>query len=212
MMKLIKMNCWCTGGGGNFVGIYKNCASFLKKNKNFNEIILLPHTVNNEDELIRSFNDNIKIICREKKSYFYVYNTIKNKNNVFLAHDMAFSLEYPEKFDQNYGKKILNCFRNDAEGTSIHIPRDNLDISTALLKNLNISDETSIKNHAESFLLYIASYEVVKTNRLHVAIAASLLSKIVMFYPNSYYKNKEVYEYSLKDKYKNTFFIEKDDL
>ena len=54
----------------------------------------------------------------------------------------------------------------------------------------------------------ISKYKVVNTNRLHGGIASSLLQKTVNLYPNSYWKNKAVYEYSLKDKYPKTKFIE----
>ena len=65
--------------------------------------------------------------------------------------------------------------------------------------------ELVIKNTYD-ILDYINKYEVVNTNRLHGAIGGSLLNKRVNFYKNSYWKNKEMYEYSLKNKYPNTIF------
>ncbi len=48
---------------------------------------------------------------------------------------------------------------------------------------------------------FLEEYKVVNTDRLHVAILASLLGKEVNFYPNSYYKNEAVYNYSLFNRY-----------
>jgi hypothetical protein len=40
-----------------------------------------------------------------------------------------------------------------------------------------------------------------------MCIAGSFLNKKVNLYENSYYKNKAMYEYSIKDTYKNTKLI-----
>ena len=66
-------------GGGNLVGLYSQCRSFFENNMSNNTIILLPHTIKDEDALIKSFNDSIIIICRELVSYAYVSSLIKNK-------------------------------------------------------------------------------------------------------------------------------------
>jgi exopolysaccharide biosynthesis predicted pyruvyltransferase EpsI len=50
-------------------------------------------------------------------------------------------------------------------------------------------------------------YKKIDTDRLHVAIGATLLEKKVTLFPNSYYKNKAVYDYSLR-KFPNISFIE----
>ncbi len=46
-----------------------------------------------------------------------------------------------------------------------------------------------------SIFKYLSKYEVINTNRLHIAIVGSMLNKKVNFYNNSYYKNRAVYEY-----------------
>ena len=57
------------------------------------------------------------------------------------------------------------------------------------------------------FLDKVSEYEYVNTDRLHGSIAGSLLNKKVKLYPNNYYKNKEVFKYSIKNNLKNTKFI-----
>ena len=39
-----------------------------------------------------------------------------------------------------------------------------------------------------------------------MAIAGCLLNKTVNFYPNNYYKNIEIYNYSIKNNYKKCIF------
>nr|QBK89084.1 MAG: glycosyl transferase family 8 [Mimivirus LCMiAC02] len=195
-------------GGGNLVGIYSNCRKFLNRNKHNNEIVLLPHTVKREDKLIKSLNDNIKIICREKISYIYVHNLIKNKNNVFLSKDMAFYIEGKgiEEYKNKQGNGACNCYRRDREKTNIPIPKNNVDISHTLGKVGNTSNPKIIKNVSLSIFKYLSKYNTINTNRLHVAIAGSLLNKNVNLYANSYYKNKAMYEYSIKSIYEKTVF------
>jgi len=57
------------------------------------------------------------------------------------------------------------------------------------------------------FVNLIEGSRMVFTDRLHVAILAVILGKDTILYPNSYYKNKGVYEFSLS-KYPNLKFVE----
>lgn len=189
-------------GGGNLVGIYSNCKSFFKNNMYDNTIVLLPHTIKDEDTLIKSFNDNIIIICREPVSYRYVYNMITNKNNVLLSKDMAFYIKGIDKYKLIKGDGICNCFRTDKEKIGIQIPSNNIDLSNKLNKKNNTSDKSIIEQVSLSVFEYLSKYDTINTDRLHMAIAGSLLNKHINFYPNNYYKNNAVFEYSIKD-----FFI-----
>jgi len=193
-------------GGGNLVGIYKNCRKFINKNKDKNKIIILPHTIAKEDELIKNLNNNIILICREKMSYDYVYNIIKNKNNVFLSKDMAFYINNIEKYKKIKGNGVCNCFRQDCEKTSINIPNNNIDLSNKLNKSGNTNNINVINSVSLSIFDYLSKFDTINTNRLHMAIAASLLNKNVNFYSNSYYKNKAVFDYSINNIFKNTIF------
>jgi len=191
-------------GGGNLVGLYPQCRSFFKNNMSNNTIVLLPHTIKDEDALIKSFNDNIIIICRERVSYAYVSSIIKNKNNVLLSKDMAFYIKGIDSYKLIKGTGTCNCFRTDTEKTNISIPSDNIDLSNKLNMANSTSDKATLKKVSLSIFEYLSKYHTINTNRLHMAIAGSLLNKRVHFYPNSYYKNKVVYEYSIKDSFINT--------
>jgi exopolysaccharide biosynthesis predicted pyruvyltransferase EpsI/GR25 family glycosyltransferase involved in LPS biosynthesis len=191
-------------GGGNLVGLYSDCKKFILNNKDSNEIVILPHTIKDEDKLLKSLGDNIKIICREKKSFDYVSSLIKNKENVFLSKDMAFYIDGLDEYKNIKGKGVCNAYRKDVEKTNIYIPKDNIDLSSELEKPNNTQDKNVIKEVSLSIFKYISEYDIINTNRLHIAIASSLLDKNVNFYKNSYYKNEEIYKYSIKNNFPKT--------
>lgn len=198
-LKIYKNEILFYAGGGNLVGIYQNCKRFLMNNlKNNNEIVILPHTVKDEDILIQNLDNNTKIICREKQSYSYVFNNIRNKKNVYLSKDTAFYIKNLEKYKNKSTKILCNCFRTDDEKTDIKIPNDNFDLST--IKNgIYWKNDKELNMTADKLFTYLSNYKKIYTNRLHIAIAGHLLDKIVHFYPNNYYKNEAVYDYSLKN-------------
>lgn len=194
------------GGGGNLIGIYKNCYNFLVHNMyNNNHIVILPHTIKNEDDVIRSLENNVKIICREIVSYKYVYSIIKNKSNVYLSKDLAFHVKGLSIEHGNISEGTCNVFRTDTEKTSIKIPTDNIDLSEKLYVINSNNDIKIFEDVSKSIFEYLSRYEIINTNRLHIAIVGSLLNKKVNFYNNNYYKNKAIYEYSMKE-FENTTF------
>lgn len=192
-------------GGGNLVGLYNNCYNFLNKNKAKNEIVLLPHTVKDVDSLVTSLGSNVTIICREYVSYVYVYSITKHSQNVLLSKDMAFYITGLESYTIK-GVGEGNCFRLDCEKTNVRIPSGNNDISASMEVPHNTTKPDVINNVCSSVFKYLSQFEVINTNRLHVAIAGALLGKRVNLYRNSYYKNKAVYDYSLKDIFNNVSF------
>jgi exopolysaccharide biosynthesis predicted pyruvyltransferase EpsI len=197
-------------GGGALIDIYSNSNqyNFLMNNLDNNEVIILPHTFKNVDKLLKKFNKNTTIICREKKSYNYVKQNVKEsvRENVYISDDMAFYLNLDRYKNKKESSGILNYFRKDVEKTNINIPKDNIDLSSKFVYDPNMTNKELVIKNTYDILDYINKYEVVNTNRLHGAIGASLLNKRVNFYKNSYWKNKEMYEYSLKNKYPNTIF------
>ena len=200
-------------GGGNLVGLYSDCKDFLNNNKDKNEIILLPHTIKDEDELLKSLNENIIIFCREHQSYDYVYSHLKHKDNIYLSKDIAFYIEEYEKdnldvLKKKEGKGVCNCFREDVEKTHITVPDNNIDLSNYYFKPNNTNNIEVIKEVTWSIFEHLSNYETINSNRLHVSIASSFLNKKINIYPNSYYKNKKIFEYSIKNEYKNSVFIE----
>jgi exopolysaccharide biosynthesis predicted pyruvyltransferase EpsI len=197
------------GGGGNLVKTYSDARNFLIKNKDNNEIVILPHTIKDEDKLIQSFDKKIKVFCRESTSYEYVKKMHPVADNVFLSKDLAFYINIPQSIKNVNGTGIANCMRIDVESTKKHkIHEDNNDISRTLNKKGNTSDIATINSITLNFFEYLSRFETVNTDRLHVGIAASLLGKKVNLYDNSYYKVRSVYEYSIKYIYPNTTMMD----
>lgn len=197
-------------GGGNLVECkYKDTFHFIKNNHAQNrEIVLLPHTVHGYDDLLLS-TENLTIFCREKVSYEYLSFIGFPGERLFLAHDMAFSLGDVD-FEQykNKGKGIANCFRTDQESSkSFDIPDNNVDISLIWVGDFWHRPKFA-KNVTHNLASYLSDFNTVKTDRLHIAILAAMMGKQVIMYPNNYYKNKAVFNYSIKERWKNVSFIE----
>jgi hypothetical protein len=99
------------------------------------------------------------------------------------------------------GQRRLVCFRTDDESTDIELPPENIDLPRVLA--LGGGPYALAAYVGQVFLRTIDRFEEVATNRLHVAIGSALLGKQVKFYTNNYYKNRAVYEYSMKDRFPN---------
>lgn len=184
-------------GGGNLVDYYSDVRNFLiEKPDIYDDIVILPHTIFGEKQVkaLNNVSGKLTVFCREKVSFHFLGERL-TKAKVCLWHDCAF---YNEFSQTTKGEGILNAFRSDKESFVQELPKSNHDISYKgyAKKPLNELIDTMQK------------YEQVKTDRLHVAIAAALLGKRVELYPNSYFKNKAVFDYSLK-RFPNVSFVEK---
>jgi exopolysaccharide biosynthesis predicted pyruvyltransferase EpsI len=234
-------------GGGNFSeGGYNSYADILARiHKKVKRVIVLPHTIHGNAQLLHELGDNVTLICRERVSYQHVKQHA-TKARVFLAHDMALLLDvksalafkpryfssmaikgllklcgsnrvrlYPTfdsywsglKWSLGVGRRLslnpktANLFRTDIEKTTIALPQDNLDASLAF--NFGATSATKAAFTVYHLLKFLDSFDVINTNRLHVAIAAALLGKQVNLSPNSYFKCRAVYEYSLRETFPN---------
>jgi exopolysaccharide biosynthesis predicted pyruvyltransferase EpsI len=209
--------------GLRFIRRYHNVAK---------KLIILPHTISINKKYIEKFNQNIDIICRELTSYNYV-KQINTKANVYLMNDMAFDINVNKLFYDgsritnklhldahyilqwvrfNYKRLItqfnstelsqtLNSIRTDYEKTNLKLLINNFDISSKFGAS-TFTPKTALMITYQ-LLKYINKFEVINTNRLHMGIGGALLGKQVNFYPNSYWKNEAVYNYSLKEQYPN---------
>ena len=80
-------------GGGNFTSLYPNTRNFVRQHhKEARKLIILPHTISGNEDLIPELGKNVDLITREKVSYEYVSSLATNAN-VYLSDDMAFSLD-----------------------------------------------------------------------------------------------------------------------
>jgi exopolysaccharide biosynthesis predicted pyruvyltransferase EpsI len=196
------------GGGGNLIKHYDNLRNFLWENHENNKIIVLPHTVYDCIDLLNSIGKNTYIFAREEVSYEYIKDNMNNPENAFLSNDMAFHFDDLDFYKQQNHTGECNAFRLDLEKTNIQTPKGNKDISNDFMFKQNTFNEDHINISTNNMFSYLCKFETINTNRLHVAIAGSLLGRKVNLYPNSYFKNKAVFDFSIKNKFINTSFIQ----
>ena len=229
-------------GGGNLTRYYQNAYSFISRiHRDVRKLIILPHTIDGNIDLLTQLESNTDIICREQVSYQHVQRYAK-KANVYIADDMAFSLKINDvldaklrrpwhysptlsmfktglserKFDRlisylnvRYWSSltgVINAFRTDLESSTVNIPKYNYDISAAF--EYGTHSQFKVLLSCIHLLRLINSCRQIRTNRLHVAIAGALLGKEVLFYSNSYYKNRAVYDFSMRSQFPNVQWID----
>ncbi len=84
------------GGGGNLVPLYSSARAFISRtHEHAQRVIILPHTVAGNEDLLEKFGPHVTIFCRELRSYEHVKKYAKNAE-VLLADDMVFSLQLPD--------------------------------------------------------------------------------------------------------------------
>jgi exopolysaccharide biosynthesis predicted pyruvyltransferase EpsI len=81
------------------------------------------------------------------------------------------------------------------------VPSPNFDIS-------NMGREY----HHTLLLDLLANFESINTDRLHVAIAGSLLGKKVRVFEGNYHKIRSVYEHSIKERFPNVVLCGSEEL
>jgi len=184
-------------GGGNFVDYYSDVKQFLlTKPDVYGQIVILPHTIMGEAQakVLNAVSSDLTVFCREPVSAKFLDDKL-TKAKVYLWHDCAF---YNQFNPMPEGKGELNAFRSDIESVREPKPAANMDLSA----------NGFAKKPLEELIAAIQGYKQVNTDRLHLAILSTLLGKKVMLFPNSYYKNKAVFEHSLKN-LPNIIFVER---
>ena len=184
-------------GGGNLVDYYSDVRDFLiKKPASYSEIVILPHTIFGEKqiEVLNNISSSLTIFCREKVSAKFLEDKLTH-GKVYLWHDCAFYNEFPQI---PAGSGVLNTFRSDVESVLNLQPESNNDLSY----------NGYATKPLEALIGVLQRYAQVNTDRLHIAIGSTLLGKQVKLFPSLYYKNKAVFDYSLKE-FPNISFVEK---
>ena len=172
-----------------------------------NKVVILPHTIKDCPKILEVIGRNPQtiIICREKKSNDYIRNPL-SQPHLFLSDDMAFYLNVDKYVNIPSRALKLNYFRRDREKTSFPLPSNNRDLSKEINIISSMNNKRLVIKNAYNLLDEINKYSIINTNRLHGAIGGSLLNKHVKLYPNSYWKNQEVYNYSLRGDFPKTIF------
>jgi exopolysaccharide biosynthesis predicted pyruvyltransferase EpsI len=174
------------GGGGAWCNLYNHGELAALLSKRFKQMLILPSTY----ELTVSVSKirNTTYFCRDK------FESQSNMPEALFCHDMAFFIG---QIDSPKGNGNGYFFRTDIESSKqISLPTSNYDISTT----------GNHKTPVYRFFDEISKFETIYTDRLHVAIAASLMNKEVHLYAGSYFKSRAIYLSSIKDFFPNTHF------
>jgi exopolysaccharide biosynthesis predicted pyruvyltransferase EpsI len=207
------------GGGGNLVGLYRGMRECLEVacDSQATRIVLLPHTVRANEDLIARLDSRMTLWCREERSFEHV-RRVNPSIDCRLGHDMAFHLDAAEflndaglnrvgpeylrnslellgtNLDQISHLKVAKFMRTDREARPSMIVGD-IDVSKAFG---SVADIETSRLRAWCFLKTISVSPRVMTDRLHVAISCSMLGKECELLDNSYSKNRDIYFHSLQ--------------
>ncbi len=100
------------GGGGNLVEGYSYARKFIEKfHRKADKLIVMPHTIYGNEKMIKSLKNNVKIFCREEKSFRYV-SKINSKVELYLTHDVVFDVSTEKILKQK--KNVLRGLKRNA--------------------------------------------------------------------------------------------------
>lgn len=227
------------GGGGNLCRYYEDARAFIQRIQPVaRKLIILPHTIEGNEDLLAALGNHVDIICREVVSYQHVQRH-SSQANVFLTDDMAFALQIkgvlqarlrrpwhvtpalslpgaPRK-DADAMRRylytrcvvsrtgVLYAFRTDCEATTKQLPKHNYDLSVAFAYGTTATYPVLLA--CVHLLRLVGACRQLRTDRLHIAIAGALLGREVLLYPNNYYKNQAIYDFSMKERFPNVHWM-----
>jgi exopolysaccharide biosynthesis predicted pyruvyltransferase EpsI len=171
-------------GCGAFCRYYDRSPLIKSLANRFFKVVILPSTF----EQPFKFPDNVIVFSRDK------FESLRNVKGSTFCHDMAFSLNLKENapiYEEGF------FYRKDLESISNVFHQEHIDLSSLGDHNTPIDD----------FVKEIAKYKTIHTDRLHIAITASLLGRNVNLYANNYFKIRAIYHSSLEHHYPNTRFM-----
>lgn len=204
------------GGGGNLVPAYDHMSSAIHRLLDMrpSRIVVLPHGIRGHDDVLERLRKHDVVLVRDHVALRLVRE--RTIASVAFAHDMAFHVD---------AHRFLRCRRLVAEGGAlldqrlsssglsrselrrrptvrlmrgdlerrVDVPSD-FDPSVELMSG-GVTDLSPVDTWA--MLACVDSSRTIETDRLHVAVSAALLGVPTTLYPNTYGKNRAVYEASL---------------
>jgi exopolysaccharide biosynthesis predicted pyruvyltransferase EpsI len=207
------------GGGGNLNSLYSDIKqAFERFSGRARQIVLLPHTIRGNVDVLKSLDARCILFCRDRESFDHVRSTNPSVD-CRMAHDMAFHLDIAELlrkspadksrarllrrrlFSIGYSQAKLRAMqgvdmlRLDRESSHSR-PASDMDISD--LFAMGVTPDIA-PTSAWCFLKTIDLAQHVNTDRLHVGIGSALLGKPCTLQNNSYGKNRAVFDFSLRD-------------
>lgn len=205
-------------GGANLNDMWGHGLHILRniiKNSPLSRIIVAPQSYwfknTRFQNLLKNSRQEIDLFARERYSHSLLCAMDLPRNaHVYLSQDSAFYLSKTD-FHPTQGSYDLICPRLDKESLVNWNIEDmqNCDIIDlrGSIENVLIGDISCYVDF-DYFVKIVEGAKRVFTDRLHIAIFSTIMGKTTFLYPNCYYKNKGVYEYSL-NKYPNIEFIDR---
>jgi exopolysaccharide biosynthesis predicted pyruvyltransferase EpsI len=205
------------GGGGSLVPLYKEMRDAIEVFHGVaSRLVILPHTIRGNEDLLRRLDSSTTIFCRDPDSYLHALNN--TGATVYIDHDMAFHLDIEEFYNScRPYKEVPQVFENkmavipsfrDAGFDHAHFLRE--DGERRIDRNAGVNDLDISKafefgvlpDNAEKSVWCmfeaINRSRTVTTDRLHVGIACALLNRECTLLDNSYGKNRSVYLHSIR--------------
>lgn len=186
------------GGGGNLVEpLYAGVSGVLERLGDRHCVRLFPATVYGYAHLIDRWAGRLRIVCREAKSYEFVVRQLGDAD-IRLGHDAAFMLApdlraaYAEKIGELPEQNGI-LLRTDKE--RVVAGSGSIDIMAQATDNW--CDPAYARRVVQMAAHFLLGFGRVRTDRLHGAILSAILGRETTLLPNSYYKNRAVFERTL---------------
>jgi exopolysaccharide biosynthesis predicted pyruvyltransferase EpsI len=186
------------GGGGWYEGLWEHYAKmlepFLQKG---GRALILPTTVFGFERYLARYGSQLTIFARDIETLRRLEAVPELVGRVHLSHDLAFAVDVVDAFgDVPYepGFPILRIMRSDPEATS---EAGGFDLPM-LFNGVQWGSEERCRGPLRAIANTMLQFRMVQTNRLHMGVLAALLGLEVEFHPNSYFKNKAVFETTMK--------------
>lgn len=141
----------------------------------------------------------VDLFCREEYSLEHLRKKGLPENvSIHLSPELALYLtqeDLADYIEERIDGYTLIAFRKDKESAIGQTAKNEIIqmVSDPLIAD--ISMEKTLKD----FISTVYNAETVYTDRLHVAILSKILGKKVTLFGNKYYKNRGVWEYSLRN-------------
>ncbi|MBR1605191.1 MAG: polysaccharide pyruvyl transferase family protein [Alphaproteobacteria bacterium] len=197
------------GGGGAWTHDWiEGLQPIMNLMQKAERVVILPSSFRDVPEFIKILDKRFTVFCREKESFEYLKSQ-NTRAKILLDHDMAFRLSgsiktnmlAPTKDLKKASSKLrqivkslpkdVRLFRKDSESEG-HYQTD-LDLSNEMGWFSPWEPIENIEFATNMMFELLNHFDVIRTDRLHIAIASALLGKQVIIHDNIYGKLKGVH-------------------
>jgi exopolysaccharide biosynthesis predicted pyruvyltransferase EpsI len=227
------------GGGGSLVQPYRKLHRLIDRiAPAAAALVVLPQSVRAWPETLAALGPNAVVFARDLPSLGYLEAHL-TRAWPGLSHDLAFMLDPEDfdslrqpltsyldrtrlrrqlvrmirmvalaRARARGGAALLSAMRTDLEAAQGQVrPAENFDLAQMFAADDMAPWSCAVT--ARALRAAIAPYAAVQTDRLHVAILATLMRKQVRMLDNSYGKNSAVFAHSMRGRFANLTFLDR---